>query len=162
MTNPYPNLRRTTEKPHPTYLIGTHLDAVLRLCSSVLRRTGEASWFDVPRRQVCFGHELAEAGLPRIVLAVPLFRNGRPVRFDPVMDEWDEDTIVRFIGYSRATPEQKQRWSDEKKRSRENDEAQEEGLARQEAVKVGIEKTDRAYERYSMGKHYRRSAPVRS
>lgn len=158
-----PNLKQAGGAYAPPYLHGQHPQAVRRLCRAVYARTGERAWFDVPRTELCFGHTLPSDPTPRIVLSIPLFRDFErtsPIHYDPSRDCWDQDTICRFIRYSRVSAEQKSAWRGMRAKTRESDERQAQGEAAERSIKPAMQATERAYERHSMGRHYHKRASV--
>lgn len=115
------------------------------------------AWIDTARADVCFGF-IAADGDVRLPMSCKLFRDlyrQNPSRFDPVLDQWNEDDIVYALQLSRVDPRKKKAWADAVETSRKSDERAEFEKSIDGHFKVAAERTERAYERHTMGKHYR-------
>ena len=145
----------------PHWLAGNHLDRVRRVCSAVRRRTGADAWVDVRWAQVCFGYE--KAGDVSIALSCELFKDKArraPDFLDPALSIWNEDNICYLLQIARVDPRRKAHWARMLETSRKSDEANEKQRGIEDAAKLAMRQTERAYQAHTMGRHYKGRAVV--
>lgn len=145
----------------PRWLSGTHLDRVRRVCEAVKRRTGADAWVDVRWGQVCFGYEKnGDVSLP---FACKLFKDKArraPDFLDPALSVWNEDSICYLLHLARVDPRKKAQWHAAVETSQKSDERLEKEKGIEDATRHALKETERAYQRHTMGRHYKGRAAV--
>lgn len=151
---------REVDGPCPIWMDGAHHRHIRKVAKDIHRLTGAKSWIDLPRRQLCVGYERGN-GSTALVESFPLFRGRQtPEMFDAVTSPVTVSDIVYLIRIARVDPALKEKWGAAWRKKREDALAKAKGdMLREHAAGV-LSNLERQYERYTMGRHYRRSVAM--
>lgn len=156
MKTKWPNLRPINDQM-PRWFLPHHLRTIRSMCARITRRTGMLAWIDTARADICFGFVAADGDV-RLPMSCKLFRDiykTVPCLFDPILDQWHEDDIVYALQLARVDPKKKKQWADAVEKSAQSDKRAEMEKKIETSTKQAEKMTERAYERYTMGKHYK-------
>jgi hypothetical protein len=152
---------RPIQSGQPDWLTGTHLSRVRKVCDAIKRRTGADAWVDARWAEVCFGYE--KDGNVSLPFSCKLFKDEArraPDYLDPVLSVWNEDSIVHLLQIARVDPRKKAEWAAAWEKMRKHDEEAEKMKDAEESVRRSWAATERAYQRHTMGRHYKGRALV--
>lgn len=121
---------------------------------------GVTAYIDTFRRAVCFGYH--NGGNPNLLdIVVPLYRGTiTEAGFDPVLDRFSEDEVVRLIRLARVPVRIKDQWRKYTETTRASDAKEAAGRLAQDKAPQVEEFLRRRRERRGMGRHFKRSQIV--
>ena len=151
------NTLRPIDEAQPPWLRHGHLVALRSVCSRIKARTGIEAYIDTRSRFVTFGvHNDGNVSL--FDITCPLYRApGVEGGFDPILDEWCEDEVVRVIRLAKRKASVKERWGEEKERAKKHAEAEEIGKRIESRTPQVEEILSRKRERRGMSRHFQKS-----
>lgn len=161
MSSKYANLTPVGGSP-PPWVTPDVARRAKTLAARIGRRTGDRAWFDTVHKEICFGNTEAD-GRERVRFSCRLYRDYErnvPCLFDPLLDIWHEDSIVRMLNLASVDPKLKDHWARHYENMRKSDEANRKGELANEHARRAFEATERQYETHTMGRHYRGRAAV--
>lgn len=161
MPTRYPTLRPIAED-QPIWLAGGHLRRIREACARICSRTGAEAFIDTRRRKVNFGYS-RDGDVSLLDIVAPLYRGPTATveaGFDPILDAYSEDEVVRLIRLARVPVRIKDQWKRYTETERKSAESRATERRIQDKTPQVEEFLRRRRERRGMGRHFQRSRLV--
>lgn len=129
---------------------------VQTFCRAIKRRTGASAWYDRHSRRLHYGYTRPDGTFQLTALSSTLSEAVTGLVPDMELGS-SEDQIVRLLQMGKLPAGVKDRWHKGREKAKAHEKRELLGRSVEAASRAADDAVEREYERYTMGKHYRRS-----